>query len=52
MIGDDQLREQIQGHIIPESFTHGTTKQRVHWFVKGFEIGAVVQCNTFGAGGF
>jgi hypothetical protein len=52
MIGDDRLRKQTQGHIIPESFTHGTSKQRVHWFAKGFETGAVHQCNIFEAGGF
>jgi predicted metalloprotease len=52
MIGDDRLRKQTQGHIIPESFTHGTSKQRVHWFAKGFETGAADQCNTFEAGGF
>jgi predicted metalloprotease len=51
-IGDDRLQKQTPGHIIPESFTHGTSKQRVHWFTKGFETGAVDQCNTFEAGGF
>jgi predicted metalloprotease len=51
-IGDDRLQKQNQGYIIPESFAHGTSKQRVHWFAKGFETGAVDQCNTFEAGGF
>jgi len=51
MIGDDRLLKQTQGHIIPESFIHGTSKQRVQLFAKEFETGAIDQCNTFVAGG-
>jgi predicted metalloprotease len=46
-IGDDRLQKQAQGHVVPESFTHGTSAQRVHWFKKGFETGDVSQGNTF-----
>jgi predicted metalloprotease len=51
-IGDDRLQKQSQGYVIPESFTHGTSRQRVHWFKTGFETGDVDQCNTFQAGSF
>jgi hypothetical protein len=50
--GEVRLSKQIQGHIIPESFIHGTTKQRVKCFAKEFETGAVDQCYIFEAGGF
>jgi predicted metalloprotease len=46
-IGDDRLQQEAQGRIVPESFTHGTSKQRVYWFKKGFETGDVRQGNTF-----
>lgn len=46
-IGDDRLQQQSQGHVVPESFTHGTSAQRVHWFKKGFETGDISQGNTF-----
>ena len=46
-IGDDRLQRQSQGHVTPESFTHGTSAQRVHWFRKGFETGDMRQGNTF-----
>lgn len=48
-IGDDRLQQQAQGHIVPESFTHGSSAQRVRWFKKGFETGDMQQCNTFKA---
>jgi len=48
-IGDDRLQQQSQGHIVPESFTHGSSAQRVRWFKKGFETGDMNQCNTFKA---
>jgi predicted metalloprotease len=48
-IGDDRLQKEAQGYVVPESFTHGTSKQRVHWFRKGIESGDVADCNTFGA---
>ena len=46
-IGDDTLQRQGQGHVVPDSFTHGTSEQRVRWFRKGIESGEVAQCNTF-----
>ncbi len=48
-IGDDRLQQQAQGRIVPESFTHGTSDQRVRWFKRGFETGDINQCNTFQA---
>ncbi|MBU1365390.1 MAG: zinc metallopeptidase [Gammaproteobacteria bacterium] len=48
-IGDDRLQQQAQGRIVPESFTHGSSEQRVRWFRKGFESGDMNQCNTFKA---
>jgi predicted metalloprotease len=47
-IGDDRLQQQSRGHVTPDSFTHGTSAQRVSWFRRGFESGRVAQCNTFG----
>lgn len=46
-IGDDALQQQSQGRVVPESFTHGTSAQRVRWFKRGFETGDVAQCDTF-----
>ena len=46
-IGDDRLQKQATGRINPESFTHGTSKQRVFWFSKGLQEGSVQNCNTF-----
>ncbi len=46
-IGDDVLQQQMQGQIVPDSFTHGTSAQRKEWFEKGFESGSVHTCNTF-----
>jgi len=48
-IGDDRLQQQAQGRIVPESFTHGSSAQRVRWFKRGFESGDMNQCNTFKA---
>jgi predicted metalloprotease len=48
-IGDDRLQRQTQGQIVPESFTHGTSEQRVRWFKRGMESGDVRQCDTFNA---
>jgi len=47
-IGDDRLQKQAQGYVVPESFTHGTSKQRVEWFRRGIESGDFERCNTFG----
>ncbi len=46
-IGDDRLQKQSQGQIVPESFTHGTSAQRVRWFKRGMESGDIRQCDTF-----
>jgi len=46
-IGDDTLQKKSQGHVVPESFTHGTSAQRMQWFKRGFETGDMAQCNTF-----
>ena len=48
-IGDDRLQQEAQGKIVPESFTHGTSAQRVRWFRRGFDTGDIQQCNTFKA---
>ena len=48
-IGDDTLQRKSQGQIIPESFTHGSSAQRVKWFKLGLQTGNVSQCNTFEA---
>jgi uncharacterized protein len=48
-IGDDRLQRQSQGQVVPESFTHGTSEQRVRWFRRGLESGDLAACDTFGA---
>jgi predicted metalloprotease len=48
-IGDDRLQKQSQGYVSPDSFTHGSSEQRVRWFRRGFESGNVSQCDTFAA---
>jgi len=48
-IGDDALQRQAQGHVVPDSFTHGTSAQRVRWFKRGIDSGEVAQCDTFSA---
>jgi predicted metalloprotease len=46
-IGDDRLQQQSGGNVVPDSFTHGTSKQRMYWFKKGFDTGDITQGNTF-----
>jgi len=48
-IGDDTLQRKSQGMVVPESFTHGSSAQRVSWFKRGLQAGTVAQCNTFDA---
>ena len=48
-IGDDRLQKQAQGRVVPESFTHGTSEQRVRWFRRGFDSGRPADCDTFSA---
>ncbi|GAA3971782.1 KPN_02809 family neutral zinc metallopeptidase [Mucilaginibacter dorajii] len=47
-IGDDRLQQETQGRVEPDSFTHGTSAQRVYWFKKGYETGDINQGDTFG----
>lgn len=49
MIGDDRLQKKSQGHVTPDSFTHGSSAQRVRWFRNGFQSGDITTCNTFKA---
>lgn len=49
-IGDDTLQKQSQGYVSPDSFTHGSSQQRMRWFTTGFETGDIARCNTFEAG--
>ncbi len=51
-IGDDRLQKEYQGTITPDSFTHGTSAQRMYWFKKGYDTGDINQGNTFAAGSF
>jgi uncharacterized protein len=46
-IGDDRLQREARGYVVPESFTHGSSAQRVRWFKQGIETGDLEQCNTF-----
>ena len=46
-IGDDKLQKQSRGYVVPESFTHGSSAQRVKWFKTGIQTGNVEACNTF-----
>lgn len=48
-IGDDALQRQSQGQVVPDSFTHGSSEQRVRWFRTGLEGGTIAQCDTFNA---
>lgn len=50
-IGDDALQKQATGEVVPDSFTHGTSAQRVYWFKKGFETGDIKQGDTFKTNG-
>jgi predicted metalloprotease len=49
-IGDDRLQKQTQGRIVPESFTHGSSEQRVRWFKRGLDSGSPKDCDTFSTG--
>lgn len=48
-IGDDRLQKQSQGYVVPDTFTHGSSAQRVRWFKRGLESGSIKQCDTFSA---
>jgi predicted metalloprotease len=47
-VGDDTIQRRTQGYIVPDSFTHGTSAQRMSWFKRGLETGSVPACDTFG----
>jgi predicted metalloprotease len=51
-IGDDRLQRQSQGRVVPESFTHGSSEQRVSWLRRGMDRGDMEACDTFNAGTF
>ena len=46
-IGDDAIQKRTQGRVVPESFNHGTSKQRMEWFSRGFKNGRLESCNSF-----
>ena len=46
-VGDDRLQKMSTGHVTPDSFTHGSSEQRMHWFQQGFAGGTVAACDTF-----
>ena len=46
-VGDDAIQKKMQGHVVPDSFTHGTSEQRVKWFGKGFKSGDIRLGDTF-----
>ncbi|MGI4878120.1 MAG: KPN_02809 family neutral zinc metallopeptidase, partial [Janthinobacterium lividum] len=49
-IGDDRLQQAAQGTVVPDSFTHGSSAQRVHWLQQGLTNGTIADCDTFKAG--
>jgi hypothetical protein len=46
-VGDDTIQKRAQGYVVPESFTHGSSKERMQWFTRGFQSGNMRQCDTF-----
>jgi hypothetical protein len=48
-VGDDTLQQQGQGYVVPDSFTHGSARERMEWFKRGYEQGQVEVCDTFKA---
>lgn len=48
-VGDDRLQQQAQGYAVPDSFTHGSSAERMAWFKRGMQAGDINQCNTFAA---
>lgn len=48
-IGDDALQREAQGYVVPDSFTHGTSEQRLKWFKRGFDSGNIADGDTFNA---
>ena len=48
-IGDDRLQRRTQGYVVPDAFTHGSSQQRVRWFITGLKSGDIASCDTFNA---
>jgi predicted metalloprotease len=48
-IGDDMILRRVQGRVVPDAFTHGTSEQRVRWFCEGLDGGDIARCDTFNA---
>jgi uncharacterized protein len=48
-IGDDRLQKEMQGYVVPDAFTHGTSAQRKRWFMNGFDSGQMAACDTMSA---
>lgn len=46
-VGDDAIQKKSQGHVVPDSFTHGSSEQRMYWFKRGFDTGDMSKGNTF-----
>jgi len=49
-VGDDTLQKRAQGYVVPESFTHGSSAERVGWFKRGLNSGSIASCDTFSGG--
>jgi predicted metalloprotease len=47
-VGDDTIQKRTQGYVVPDSFTHGSSEQRMQWFKRGLDTGSVPACDTFG----
>ena len=48
-VGDDTLQKRTQGYVVPDTFTHGTSAQRMSWFKRGLDAGTIPACDTFGS---
>jgi predicted metalloprotease len=46
-VGDDRIQQRTQGRVVPDSFTHGSSAQRVEWFRRGLRSGNIETCDTF-----